>query len=134
MWNKICIDVFGDDRGQLLPIEFQNLEFKPKRLYTIFGNQNGLTRGEHAHKNLKQLIVNISGEFDLYLYDGKNSEVVELRHPGQAVYVSGVVWRELRNISEDCVINVLADQPFKQADYIHSLDEFYKEVIKDDNV
>lgn len=131
MWEIKIINSHGDSRGQLLPIEFFGLDFYPKRLYTIFGNKAGMDRGQHAHKSLTQLIVCVNGSFILHLEDGKKVDQIVMDAPGKAVLVTGIVWRELRDISEDCVINVLASEPFNEKDYIRSYSEFLK-VVNDD--
>ena len=124
MWSKIILDTYGDNRGHLLPVEFQDLQFFPRRLYTIFGNQNGVDRGKHAHKSLQQLIICVTGSFVLHLDDGQSVEQILMNKPGKAVYLDGVVWRELRDLSTNCVINVLASEPFDENDYIRSYEDF----------
>ena len=85
---------------------------------------SGGTRGGHAHKKLLQLIVPISGSFDVVLKDGKNIKVINLSNPSKGLLVPTMVWRELKNFSSSAVCLVLASEEFDEEDYIRKWDEF----------
>lgn len=126
------LQVFGDERGELVPIEFSELPFNPRRIYLIRNTSLDVKRGQHAHKNLKQLLVCLSGTFTLTLDDGSKRELYEMskNHPG--IIIDGIIWRELSNFSENCVVLVFADQPYSEQDYIRVYDEFLK--VKSDDI
>lgn len=121
----------GDDRGSLIAIEDNhNVPFDIKRVYYIFGTKEGVRRGFHAHINLKQLAICVSGSCKFLLDDGKIKEHVELSSPNQGLLIEGLIWREMFDFSQDCVLMVLADDYYNEDDYIRDYDEFLQEVKK----
>lgn len=129
LYKRISFDKFEDGNGDLVPIEFnevsQQVPFDVKRLYFIKCNKGDLNRGYHAHRNLEQVIMCCNGSFILELDDGLgNVEEVYLNEINEAVHIQGVKWRILKEFSEDCLIAVLASQPYDVADYIREYDEF----------
>ncbi|WP_227542920.1 sugar 3,4-ketoisomerase [Acinetobacter chinensis] len=118
----------GDDRGGLVAIESnQSVPFEVKRLYYIF-NTTDRPRGFHAHIELKQLAICLKGSCRFILDDGKSKEEILLDTPLQGLYIDGVVWREMHDFSEDCVLLVLASEHFSEADYIRDYQDFLKAV------
>ena len=103
-----------DPRGNLAVLENSKLPFKPKRVYYLFDVPSGSERGGHAHKNLLQLIIPLSGSFDLVLKDGKNQKSVTLQNPTKGVLIPTMVWRELRNFSAGSVCLVLASEEYDE--------------------
>jgi len=115
----------GDSRGQLVALESgKNVPFEFKRVYYIFDTAQGVARGFHAHKNLKQVLVCVSGSCRVILDDGASRQEVWLDKPTQGLLVCDMVWRELHDLSEGCVLLVLADQYYYENDYIRDYDEF----------
>jgi len=115
----------GDSRGQLVALESgKNVPFEFKRVYYIFDTAQGVARGFHAHKNLKQVLVCVSGSCRVVLDDGASRQEVWLDKPTQGLLVCDMVWRELHDLSEGCVLLVLADQYYYENDYIRDYDEF----------
>ena len=124
-----CIDFIshGDNRGQLIAIEYgRELPFPVKRMYYIFDTLNGVRRGFHAHKSLKQLLICVSGSCKLHLEDGMTSEEIELNSPDRGILITGVIWREMYDFSPDAVLVVLASEVYAESDYIRDYEEFKK--------
>ena len=121
----------GDDRGALVSLEVQkNIPFTIKRAYYIFDTKDKVRRGFHAHKKLKQIAIVIKGSCHFMLDDGKEKVELFLSDPKQGLYIESFVWREMYNFSDDCVLLVLADSFYDEADYIRDYDEFIKMVDK----
>ncbi|MFY9141768.1 sugar 3,4-ketoisomerase [Sulfuricurvum sp.] len=130
MTTKIIdFKLLGDDRGSLIALEENhNVPFDVKRVYYIFGTKEGVRRGYHAHKNLKQLAICTSGSCQFLLDDGKIQTHVQLNSPTQGLLIEGLIWREMYDFTPDCVLMVLADNYYNEDDYIRDYDEFLKTV------
>jgi dTDP-4-dehydrorhamnose 3,5-epimerase-like enzyme len=123
--KTIDLKEIGDDRGSLVAIEEnKTIPFPVKRVYYIFGTKPDVARGFHAHKVLKQLAICVSGSCRMILDDGNVKEEVVMNSPGKGIVIEGMVWREMHDFSEDCVLLVLASEPYNEADYIRSYKEF----------
>lgn len=129
--NLIELEVHGDERGSLISLEKDNnIPFEVKRVYYLFGTKKGSIRGLHAHKRLKQLVVVIHGECRFLLDNGHERLNIVLNDPTKALILDSMVWREIHDISEDCVCMVLADDVYDETDYIRSYDEFMNQVVQ----
>ncbi len=118
----------GDDRGSLIALEEgQNVPFTVRRVYYLFETKEGVRRGFHAHKNLKQLVVAVRGSCRFLLDDGREQIELVLDNPAQGLLVEAMVWREMYDFSEDCVLMVLADSLYDESDYIRDKAEFLLE-------
>lgn len=103
-----------------LPIEF-------KRFYFINSlNHPSAVRGKHAHKVLRQVIFCINGCFTLNLDDGINKQTVVMDNPFIGVQLNGLIWHEMTNFTPDCVILVIAEDYYKEEDYIRDYQEFLR--------
>lgn len=119
----------GDDRGSLVAVETQqDLPFELKRVYYIFGTKEGVERGFHAHKNLQQVAVAVRGSCTMVLDDGREKTEVLLNDPTQGLYIGSMLWRVMKDFSEDCVLLVFADQHYTESDYIRNYDDFLNEI------
>lgn len=119
---------FGDERGGLVAIESnQSIPFDVKRLYYIF-NTSQKPRGFHAHIDLKQVAICLKGSCRFILDNGSTKEEVVLDNPIQGLVIEGLIWREMHDFSEDCVLLVLASEHFTEQDYIRNYDEFLRVV------
>ena len=115
----------GDDRGVLISIEAEkSVPFKVRRVYYIFATKEGVERGFHAHKALNQVAVAVAGSCEMVLDDGDCETSVHLDSAQTGVLIGPGVWRVMRNFSSDCVLMVLADQHYDEADYIRDYKEF----------
>jgi|TARA_B100001093_G_scaffold424870_1_gene418170 dTDP-4-dehydrorhamnose 3,5-epimerase-like enzyme len=121
----IELPLLNDDRGDLTFIENnKHIPFSIKRIYYLYNNHLNLIRGRHAHKNLHQLFIAISGSFDVFLNDGKEDTSFKLDKKNVGLYVPKMIWRELKNFSQDSVCLVLASDLYKEDDYIRDYDKF----------
>jgi dTDP-4-dehydrorhamnose 3,5-epimerase-like enzyme len=127
VYKKIDLKILGDKRGSLIAIEQGcNVPFEIKRVYYIFDTKKGVKRGFHAHINLKQLVVAVRGSCTFVMDDGLKREEVILDSPDQGILIEGLIWREMKNFSSNCVLMVLADEVYVEDDYIHDYQEFLK--------
>lgn len=114
-----------DARGNLTFIEGGNhIPFDIQRVYYLYDVPGGAERGGHAHKGLSQLIVAMSGSFDVILDDGIDKRRVHLNRSYYGLYVCPMIWRELDNFSSGSVCMVLASNRYDEADYYRDYDEF----------
>lgn len=129
-FNLNELNVIGDHRGSLVALEHGlNIPFRVQRIYYIFDTKSGVSRGFHAHKKLQQLAVCVSGKCRMVLDDGMTRHEIWLDSPNQSLHISNMVWREMHDFSEDCVLVVFASEPYDAGDYIHDYDQFRREVI-----
>ena len=102
------------------------IDFDIKRVFYIYDIPGGVTRGAHAHKTLRELIIAATGSFEVRVFDGEREKVFLLNHPSKALYLPCGVWEELRNFSSGSVALVLASTPHMPEDYFRDIDEFLK--------
>ena len=118
---------FLDERGNLSFIEEDSqLPFGIKRVYWIYDVPGGEIRGGHAFKNTKELIVALSGSFDVVLNDGCKEYTFHLNRSYNAVYVPEMIWRQLENFSTNSVALVIASTEYEEEDYIRDFDKYVK--------
>lgn len=123
--REVEFSSLGDRRGSLVALEQKaNIPFEIKRVYYIFANEEGISRGFHAHKSLKQVAVCVSGQCKMLLDNGVEKKEVLLDHPTKGVIIEGLIWREMHDFSSDCVLLVIASELFDENDYIRNYDEF----------
>ncbi len=119
----------GDERGSLVALESNNtVPFDIKRVYYLFGTKEGVSRGFHAHKALKQVAVCVTGKCKMLLDNGKEKAEVWLDSSTKGIFIESMVWREMHDFSDDCVLLVLASEHYDEADYIRDYDDFIKKV------
>ena len=124
-YKVIEFQTLGDDRGSLIALEENyNAPFEIKRVYYIFDTKENITRGFHAHVNLKQLAIVVRGSCIFVLDDGVVKNEVTLNNPNKGLYIEGLIWREMKDFSSDCVLVVLASEHYDESDYIRDYDKF----------
>lgn len=127
----IQLQKHGDERGQLVALEeTKNIPFPIKRVYYMFETGEDVRRGFHAHKELKQVAIVLRGSCRFVLDDGKERVEILLDNPAQGLLIESVVWREMYDFSDDCVLMVLADRLYDESDYIRDYETFISEVAK----
>jgi dTDP-4-dehydrorhamnose 3,5-epimerase-like enzyme len=125
----IDFKINGDDRGSLISLEQNNnIPFEIKRVYFIFGTKKDIRRGFHAHKELQQVAICMSGSCKFLLDDGKDKVNLLLDTPEKGLVISDMIWREMYDFSDDCILMVLADKFYDESDYIRSYDKFLEKV------
>ena len=131
-YKLVNLKTLGDERDSLIAIEQgQNAPFEIKRVYYIFDTKEGVERGFHAHINLKQICIAVKGSCTFVLDDGEKREEIKLTNPNQGLFIEGLIWREMKNFSPDCVLLVIASEHYDESDYIRYYDKFLKEVKND---
>jgi dTDP-4-dehydrorhamnose 3,5-epimerase-like enzyme len=105
-----------------------DLPFSIRRIYYIYGVPPDQTRGAHAHKQLTQIAVCVSGSCKFRLDDGTDTIDVELDTPHQGIVMRPMLWHEMSHFSSDCVLLVFANEYYDAADYIRDYDEFKRAV------
>lgn len=138
-WNEnqlkeprlIDIPIAHDLRGNLSVVEGGELiPFDIKRLYYLYDVPGGTTRGGHAHRKLRQLIIAASGSFDVILDDGKTRTKYSLNRSYHGLYIPTMHWREIENFSSGAVCMVLASEHYDESDYIYGYEDFVKESLE----
>ena len=121
----------SDPRGNLTFIEQSNhIPFDISRVYYIYDVPENGERGGHAHKGLHQLIIALSGSFDIELDDGNKKRVITLNSPTEGLYICPMVWREMNNFSGGTVCLVLASNLYDESDYYRDYQEFLTAVTE----
>lgn len=123
-YKIIDIPKINNTKGNIGVIENDTIPFDVKRVYYLFDVPSGAKRGGHAHKKLKQVLIAISGSFDVVLKDGKSKEIVKLNRPDKGLLIENNIWRELENFSSGSVCLVLASEEFSEDDYIRNYKEY----------
>lgn len=126
--RRIDIPVIVDEegRGKLSVVEKDIIPFKIERVYYLYDVPSDAYRGGHAHKELIQLLIPLSGSFDVKLMDGYSTEIIRLNKPNIGLLIPTGIWRELENFSAGAVCLVLASNEFNEADYIWDYNNFVK--------
>jgi len=117
-----------DERGTLIAIESnQHVPFEIKMVYYIFDVKNDVRRGSHAHKTLQQVMICLRGSCKILLDDGENRvEDIVLDSPEKGLLIDKMIWREIYDFSDDCILLVLANNFHCEDDYIRDYNEFLK--------
>jgi len=123
--NIIKLPKFEDPRGNLSFIEeLKHIPFKIERTYWIYDVPGGQVRGGHAFKEQQELIVALSGSFDVLVHDGKTETRFSLNRSYYGLFIEAGLWRQMENFSTNSVAMVLSSTPYKEDDYIRDFDEF----------
>ena len=126
----IDFNVLGDERGSLIALEEnKNIPFELKRVYYIFGTREKVRRGYHAHKQLNQVAVCLSGSCKMLLDDGVEKQTVVLDRPEQGLIIREMIWHEMFGFSKDCVLMVIASELYDEDDYIRSYKKFKEDSL-----
>ncbi len=121
--------IFGDYRGKLIAIEGKNdIPFDIKRIFYIYGAKENISRGCHSHYKTKQYLIALSGSCSVTLDDGSTKKIFLLDSPDKGLFQDALVWGEMQDFSDNCVLLVLASEYYQESDYIHDYNLFLKRV------
>ena len=121
----IDLPKISDPRGNLTFVEGgEHIPFDIRRVYYSYDVPGGVERGGHAHKGLQQLMIAMSGSFDVMLDDGGEKRRIHLNRSYTGLYVCPMIWRELDNFSSGAVCMVLASHRYDADDYFRNYDEY----------
>ena len=127
----IEIPKISDHRGNLSFIRSGNpIPFDIKNVFYIYDIPAGTQRGGHAHKRLEQILIPLSGSFDVILKDSKNTKKVRLDRPNKGLYIGPLIWREMKNFSAGSVCLVLASLKYDEEEYLRDFNQFMEVVEK----
>ena len=130
--EMIDFQVMGDARGSLIALEENhNTPFDIKRVYYIYGTKAEVRRGYHAHRDLKQIAIAVSGSCKFHLDDGRSSQEFLLDSPDKGLLIEGLNWREMYDFSPDCLLLVIASEYYDESDYIRDYDKFLELIRRD---
>ncbi len=119
----------SDPSGNLTFVESnRHVPFEIKRVYYLYDVPGGAERGGHGHKALHQLIVAISGSFDIHLDDGVSKKTIHMNRSYEGLYICPMIWREIDNFSSCAVCLVLASDFYDEADYYRDHANFLHDV------
>jgi len=117
----------SDPRGNLTFVESErNIPFAIKRVYYLYDVPGGATRAGHGHKQLHQLMIAISGSFDVIIDDGQDRKQFHLDRSYLGLYIPPMTWREITNFSSGSVCVVLASDFYDESDYFRYYEDFLK--------
>jgi dTDP-4-dehydrorhamnose 3,5-epimerase-like enzyme len=127
--SLINLPEIKDARGNLTFIEGENhIPYKIARVYYIYDVPGGSERGGHAHKELHEFLIAMSGSFDVTLDDGKSKKVFHLNRAYYGLYIPPMIWRELDNFSSGSVCMVLASARYNESDYFRNYSDYVQAV------
>ena len=120
-----------DDRGNFTFVEEnRHIPFSIARVYWIYDVPGGESRGSHAYRELQEVIIALSGSFEVFLDDGLAQKTITLNRAYNGLYVPNMVWRRMQHFSTNAVALVLASLPYSVEDYIRDYQEFQKDEWK----
>ncbi|QVE17458.1 WxcM-like protein [Pseudomonas cichorii] len=131
MMKWIDFPSLGDERGGLVALEIgmeKAIPFDIKRVYYIYRTGEGVSRGYHAHRNLKQVAICVAGQCRMVLDNGKVREETVMDSATRGLLIESMVWREMHDFSDDCILLVLASEHYDESDYIRNYDRFLTEI------
>ena len=120
----IKIPKIDDYRGNIAFIEKDVVPFEIKRVYYLFDIPSNARRGGHSHKEQFELLIPLSGSFEVIVDDGKEKKVIALNKPDKGLLIKSNVWRELENFSSGSVCLVISSGEYLEEDYIRDYQEF----------
>lgn len=124
----IDLEKISDPRGNLTFIEGRkHIPFDIRRVYYVYDVPGGSERGGHAHKGLKQLVIALSGSFDIILNDGKDKKTFHLSRSYYGLYICPMIWREMNNFSSNSICLVLASNEYSEDDYYRDFESYMQD-------
>ncbi len=125
----VCLKGIGDERGLLVAIEGnQTISFEIKRTYYLLNLKKNQARGFHAHKQLKQFAVCLQGSCRFIMDDGIHKNDFILSEPTKGILIDAMIWHEMHDFSDNCVLLVLASDHYNESDYIRDYGDFKRNI------
>ena len=122
--KHINFPVIEDIRGNLAFIQNDILPFEFKRIYYLFDVPSSAFRGGHSHIDQQEILIALSGSFEVTVNDGISKKSFLLNKPNIGLHISTGIWRELENFSSGAICLVIASDVFNEEDYIRDFNEF----------
>ena len=120
-----------DPRGNLSFLQNNTqIPFEVQRVYWIYDVPGGEQRGGHAYRSLQEIIIALSGSFDVVIFDGVKERTISLNRSYYGLYIPKMFWRHLENFSTNSIAFIAADQPYKEEEYIRDLQEYKTHVLE----
>lgn len=110
--HLIELQQYNDDRGSLLPIEFDMLPFEPKRLYTITGMPAGTVRGEHGHHTCQQCLICLHGSIEVLMRTKSDEASIRLVANGPGLFIGSGIWNRQTYMTDNAALLVLASESY----------------------
>ena len=127
MKNIKKYNIHSDKWGKLVALEGNgDIPFHIRRVYYIYGVEDGVRRGFHSHKKLQQILICVHGSVKILLKTPKKEEIVTLDKANEGLYIGPNIWREMYDFSPDAVLLVLASAHYNENDYIRNYDDYVK--------
>ncbi len=117
------------DKGALAVLDKQSLPFSPNRLFFVYNVSRGTSRGNHAHKKCKQLIIAVEGIVEILIDDGYERHTIQLDSPSKSIYLPELTWSCQTTMSNFSSICVIASDEYDSTDYIFEYEKFKKLVL-----
>lgn len=123
--NTITLQGIKVGQGAIIPVQCNvEVPFNIARVYYLYDIPGGESRGGHAHKNLEQFIIAVTGSFDIALDDGSNTRIVQLNRSNMGLHLRPGIWGEISNFSSGAICLAFASSKFDESDYIRDYNEF----------
>lgn len=120
----VSINKNTDERGSLCFAEWDDLPFKPERIFWIYDVKDGKSRGCHSHSDCEEVVFAVKGKFDLFIDTGQKQTTIHVDDPQTGVYIGKDVWCELKNFSSDAVCMVVASIKYMRDGYTNNYEDF----------
>lgn len=126
-WRVVPYETVFEDTGELGVLEYgKEIDFLVKRVFYLRGIKENAIRGRHSHKELKQLIVCLNGEFTIELDNGREKYITKMRPGKTCLYIDGRVWREMKEFTKETVVMVLCDREYRFDEVVRERPLFLK--------
>ncbi|MDR1632727.1 MAG: FdtA/QdtA family cupin domain-containing protein [Dysgonamonadaceae bacterium] len=123
--NVLTLPKIHNRAGNITALNnFRDIPFDVNRVYYLYDVPGGEDRGGHAHRELQQLVVAVSGSFDITIDDGRNKKTISLNRPYYGLHIIPEIWRDLTNFSSGAICLVLASHKYDANDYIRDYEQF----------
>lgn len=128
-YKLLKFNQLGDDRGHLVVAEsMKEIPFEIRRIFYIYGTDEGIIRGQHANRKSRFVLINLRGSCKVLIDDGKSKNIITLDQPHIGVYLDRMVWKDMYDFSPDSLLLVLSDEHYDGSEYIRNYDDYLYEI------